>query len=200
MTIDPQRASPQDTYRLLTSCVVPRPIALVSTVSIDGIRNVAPFSFFNAVSAEPPIICFCPSPRQPPKDTLVNVRETREFVVNIVSEAMAEAMNASSAPFPPDVDEFEMAGFTPVPSEAVTPPRVGESPVSLECRLHLIVEVSDRPFGGTLVLGEVVRFHVQDCVLRNGRIDADLLGAIARMGGIDYSRTRDRFSMRRPGA
>lgn len=198
MIIDPAADTGATSYRWLTNCVVPRPIAFVSTISTAGILNLAPFSFFNAICGEPPMVCFAPSHRTPPKDTLVNVKATGEFVVNMVSDALAAQMNETSALVPPEVDEFALAGLTPVPSAKVRPPRVGECLVSLECEVRQIIELSTKPDGGTLVIGEVVMFHVADELLVDGRIDSARLDAIGRMGGPVYTRTRDVFSMRRP--
>jgi flavin reductase (DIM6/NTAB) family NADH-FMN oxidoreductase RutF len=205
LIVDPSAASHLDVYKLMIGSIVPRPIALVSTRSEQGISNLAPFSFFTGVSANPPVICFCPirrtspEPRPDPyKDTLRNITRTREFVVNVVSEEIGEKMNITSGEYPPEVDEFEVAGFTAIPSEVVKPARVAESHVQMECRLYLALEVSALPGGGNLVLGEVVRFHVADHLVDNFRIDPDKLGAIGRMGGNSYSRTRDRFDMIRP--
>jgi len=132
------------------------------------------------------------------KDTPRNIQETREFVVNVVSNEFAEQMNACSAEFSPDVDEFEISGLTPVLSDVVQPPRVGESKISMECRLVRIVAVSELPLGGSLVLGEVLRFHIAEWLFDEFRIGADELRAIGRMAGSDYVRTTDRFSMARP--
>jgi flavin reductase (DIM6/NTAB) family NADH-FMN oxidoreductase RutF len=201
LIVDPRDSGYQDVYKLLIGAIVPRPIAFVSTMSPEGVRNLAPFSFFTAVSANPPVICFSPSARQGQhrlKDTLFNIATTREFVVNIVSEEFAEKMNICSADFPPDVDEFEASGLTPVASDLVKPPRVAESHVQMECKLYLTIEVSELPGGGSLVLGEVVRFHVDDEYVDNFRIDADKLRAIGRMGGNVYTRTTDRFELVRP--
>ena len=135
----------------------------------------------------------------PKKDTLVNIEATGEFVVNICSEDFAAQMNSTAGEYPPDVDEFELSGLTAVPSEIVKPPRVKESRVNMECKLHQLVQVSDKFLGGTLVLGEVVRFHVQDSMVNSiGEIDADQLNAIGRMAGPVYVRTTDRFEMVRP--
>jgi flavin reductase (DIM6/NTAB) family NADH-FMN oxidoreductase RutF len=134
------------------------------------------------------------------KDTLANVRETREFVVNIVNEEIVEQMNMCSAEVPANVDEFAMSGLTPVASDLVNARRVAESPVSMECKLLQIVEISANPLGGNIVIGEVVCFHVDDRVIDAGswKIDAEKLRAVGRMSGYDYSRTRDRFSLVRP--
>ncbi len=204
-TLNPSEQSPQDNYKLLVGAVVPRPIAFVSTVDAKGVRNLAPFSFFTVASANPPVVCFCPMVRPsgarnlaPTKDTLRNIIDTREFVLNIVSEEFGEKMNATSADLPPEVDEFEVSGLTPVPSELITPPRVGESAVQMECRLEQVVHVSTEPLGGSLVLGQVLRFHIRESMLNNFRIDPDQLHAIGRMAGATYCRTRDRFEMERP--
>jgi len=171
-TLVPAEQKPQDIYKLLVGSVVPRPIAFVSSMDVDGIRNLAPFSFFTVASANPPIVCFCPMMRgtgshglQPTKDTLRNIIATREFVVNIVSEEFAVQMNACSAELSPEVDEFVVSGLTPVASDVVRPPRVGESHVQMECRLQQVIHVSTEPLGGSLVLGEVVRFHVSALLL-----------------------------------
>ncbi len=201
MIIDPREAGHQNIYKLLIGAVVPRPIAFVSTLSRDGIRNLAPFSFFTAVSANPPVICFCPLRRPGPdpyKDTLRNILATKEFVVNIVSEEFVDKMNACSADFPPEVDEFEASGLTPIPSDLVKPPRVAESHVQMECKLYLTIEFGELPGSGNLVLGEVVRFHVDDQYFDDFKIDPDKLRPIGRMAGATYTRTTDRFEMVRP--
>ena len=146
-------------------------------------------------------VCFCAATRSGPrpyKDTLRNIEATGEFVVNIVSEDFAEKMNATSAEVPPEIDEFLLAGLTPLASDLVKPPRVAESRIHLECRLRQLVPISDKPGGGTLILGDVLRFHVQEDLFLDFRIDPDKLQAIGRMGGPTYCRTRDRFNMPRP--
>jgi len=199
MIIDPKTVPANVSYRVLVGSVVPRPIAFVSTVSPEGVYNLAPFSFFNAVCGDPPVICFSPVWRNPPKDTLANIRASGEFVVNIVSEEFAEKMNLCSGEYPPDVDEFKMSGLTPVPSDLVRPPRVAESHVNMECKLLQLIEISAKPMGGNIVIGEVVRFHVDDAVIDGAyKIDADKLRAVGRMSGYDYARTRDRFALVRP--
>jgi flavin reductase (DIM6/NTAB) family NADH-FMN oxidoreductase RutF len=201
MTIDPCNHEPRDIYKLMTGAIVPRPIAFVSTISADGIRNLAPFSFFAGVSADPPVLCFCPMVRGSDgtqKDTLHNVEATGEFVVNVVSEEIVPQMNLSSGEYPPDVDEFVVSGLTPVESDLVKPPRVGEARISMECRLRQIVPVSDKPLGASIVLGEILRFHVQDEIIENFKINPERLRAVGRMGGPTYTRTRDRFDLERP--
>lgn len=201
MIIDPAAAGVQDVYKLMVGVIVPRPIAFVSTIGADGVRNLAPFSFFTAVSANPPVICFSPMVRGGGggrKDTLHNIEATGEFVLNVVSEDFAQQMNACSGDYPPEVDEFAVSGLTPLPSDLVKPARVGESKVNMECRLVQVVHVSPKPLGGSLVLGEVLRFHVADELFDNFRIDPDVLRPIGRMGGPTYTRTTDRFNMERP--
>lgn len=202
MTILPAEQSPQDVYKLMVGAIIPRPIAFVSTLSAAGVRNLAPYSFFTACSANPPVIVFSPMRRRrsgaPLKDTLANIEETREFVVNVVAEEFAQQMNLCAGEYPPEVDEFDVSKLTPIVSEAVKPPRVAESPVQMECRLLQIVTVSDQPLGGSLVLGEVVRFHVNEAVLTDGKIDPAKFHAIGRMGGPMYTRITDRFEMERP--
>jgi len=199
--INPADHDYRNVYKLMVGVIVPRPIAFVSTVSADGIRNLAPFSFFTGISANPPVICFSPMIRASDgsrKDTLRNIEAVKEFVVNVVSEEFAEKMNICSAEFPPEVDEFAMSGLTPVPSDLVKPPRVKESHINMECRLVQVVDVSAKPLGGSLVLGEVLRFHIDDALFDDFKIDPDRLHPIGRMGGPTYTRTTDRFNMARP--
>jgi flavin reductase (DIM6/NTAB) family NADH-FMN oxidoreductase RutF len=200
--IDPGQYPAPEIYKLMISLIVPRPIAFVSTLDAAGVRNLAPFSYFTGCSTNPPVVCFCAAVRSgplPQKDTLRNVMATGEFVVNIVSEEFAEKMNLCSAEVPPNVDEFDLSGLTPLPAELVKPPRVAESKAQMECRLRQIVPVSDKPGGGSLVLGDVLRFHVQESLLMDGlKVDPDKLNAIGRMGGPTYTRTHDRFEMQRP--
>ena len=200
-SIDPSANTPENIYKLLIGLIVPRPIAFVSTLDGQGIHNLAPFSYFTACSSNPPVVCFCAGVRsepRPQKDTLRNIEATGEFVVNIVSEDFAEKMNATSAEVPPEIDEFLLAGLTPLASELVKPARVAESRIQLECGLRQVVRVSDKPGGGILILGDVLRFHIQDDLLDGFKIDPDKLKAIGRMGGSSYCRTRDRFNMARP--
>lgn len=185
---------------MMIGAIVPRPIAFVSTVSPEGVNNLAPFSFFTGVSADPPVICFCPirNGHGALKDTRNNIERTRDFVVNVVSEELAEQMNATSAFFPPEVDEFAVSGLTPTQSDLVTAPRVKESRVSMECRLLEIVDFSQKPLGGCLVIGQIVRFHIDDSCIEQFRIDPGKLRAIGRMAGNIYVRTTDRFDLIRP--
>jgi flavin reductase (DIM6/NTAB) family NADH-FMN oxidoreductase RutF len=188
-------------YQLLISCVVPRPIAFVTTLSPAGVVNLAPFSFFNGIGGNPAAVMFspCNSRTGKPKDTVVNLRHLGEFVVNAVPYSIAEAMNEASYEFPPDVSELESCGFTALPSIRVKPPRVAESPVHMECRLIQIVPVGTGPLAANVCIGEVVCFHVADgYLLPDGTVDITKLDAIGRLGGELYSFTRDRFRLPRP--
>jgi flavin reductase (DIM6/NTAB) family NADH-FMN oxidoreductase RutF len=188
-------------YKLLIGSVVPRPIAFVSTVNPEGVFNVAPFSFFTVASANPPVLVFSVArraARDPRKDTLRNITTSREFVVNVVSEEIGEKMNLCAGEYPPEVDEFEVSGLTPISSDLVKAPRVAESPINMECRLLYTIEMAGFEGSGNLVLGQVIRIHVDDAVVDNYRIDADKLRAIGRMAGNTYTRTQDRFDMIRP--
>ncbi|SPE21668.1 conserved hypothetical protein [Candidatus Sulfotelmatomonas gaucii] len=201
LTLDPAQIAYSDIYKLMIGIIVPRPIAFVSTLDSSGIRNLAPFSYFTACSSNPPMVCFSTTVRSGPrpyKDTLENVRATGEFVLNTVTEEIAERMNITSADVPPEVDEFALSGLTPIASDLVKPPRVAESKAQMECRLHQIVATSDRPGGGFLIIGEVLRFHVLESLLDGYKVDPEMLKAIGRMGGPTYVRTHDRFEMQRP--
>ena len=203
MIVDPAREDPGNVYKLMIGVIVPRPIAFVSSISSAGVLNLAPFSFFTGISANPPVICFSPMIRGSDgmkKDTLRNIEETKEFVVNVVSEDFAGKMNICSAEFPPEVDEFQVSGLTPVASDLVKPPRVAESHVNMECRLLEIVHVSAKPLGGSIVLGAVLRFHVDNALFDDFKIDPDKLRPIGRMAGPSYTRTTDRFDLIRPKA
>ena len=197
--IDPKTIPAPIAYQILTGAVIPRPIGFISSISAGGVVNLAPFSFFNAICGEPPMVMFCPMNRCPPKDTLLNVTATREFVANIVSQDIAEAMNLTAADYAFEVNEFDVSGLTPVPSQIVKPPYVKESPVSMECKAVQIIELSDKPWGGTIIIGEVLLFHVRDSIIdKDMFIDPDKLNPIARMGGPSYSTIKDRFDMIRP--
>ena len=201
LRFDPAEDSPADIYKLMIGVIVPRPIAFVSSLDEHGVRNLAPFSYFTGCSTNPPVICFVCAVRSgplPTKDTLRNVLATREFVVNIVSEDFANKMNLTSAEVAPDVDEFTLSGLTPLASDLINPPRVAESRVHMECRLRQVIHISDRPGGGSLVLGNALRFHVDESIIDGHKVDPAKLNAIGRMGGPTYVRTHDRFDMNRP--
>lgn len=202
MLIDPKEQSSKDSYKLIIGSILPRPIALVSTISKDGIRNLAPFSFFMGVCSRPPTIAFAPAVRASDakeKDTLNNIRNTGEFGVNIVSEDFAEKMVKTATEFPPEVDEYTESGLTPVQSKIIRPPLVQEARVRYECKLDRIVQVGDGlPGSGYIVLGEIVMFHVDENLFSEGRIDVQKLKAVGRMAGRDgYCRTGDLFEIER---
>ena len=179
-----------DLYQLLTGLVVPRPIAWVSTVGVDGVRNLAPHSYFNLVSHDPPHVAFsCTGVR----DTLKNLRATGEFVVNVVSSDLVEQMNRTATDFPPEHDEFAWAGLTAVPSVQVVAPRVAEARAHLECRLAQEVPVGR----ATLVIGEVVQVHVDPGVWRAGQVEPSLLDPLCRLGGTRYARLGEIFTLAR---
>ncbi|HET9328476.1 MAG TPA: flavin reductase family protein [Candidatus Eisenbacteria bacterium] len=195
MFIDPAAMEQRHLHHFLISVIVPRPIAFVSTVGADGSHNVAPFSYFNLISSRPPLVGISVNRRAAgPKDTARKVRETGEFVVNLVDEALSAKAVEASGEWPPDVDEFTLTGLTPARCEKVKAPRVLESPVNLECRLERVVEVGETDF----IIGEVVWAHVRDDVLRDGRVDPVLLKPVGRLGGDQYTVVREAFSMPRP--
>lgn len=201
MELDPDTLNTRTMYEWMIHSILPRPIAWVSTHSPSGVANLAPFSFFQGVCARPPTLLFCPVNHRDgsPKDTLRNIEATGEFVVNTVSAADAETMNATSAMLPPDAGEFDRFGVASAPSVKVRTPRVASAAVSFECRLDRIIRVSEGPAGGNLVLGRIVWMHVADSVVgASGYPDPDRLDLVGRMGGTDYLRTRDRFSLDRP--
>jgi flavin reductase (DIM6/NTAB) family NADH-FMN oxidoreductase RutF len=186
-------------YAILASLVTPRPIAWVTTLGPDGIVNAAPFSFFNVLGAEPPIVGFCPGDRAVgmPKDTARNIRLNHEFVVNLVDESVAEAMNRTAATLPYGQSEISAAGLTIKPSSVVKPPCIAEAPASLECQEWGTLQIGDN----RLVIGLVKRVHVRDELFDPAklRIRSEKLHVIGRMAAPHwYCRTRDRFEMRRP--
>ncbi|MEC9308447.1 MAG: flavin reductase family protein [Chloroflexota bacterium] len=187
-------------YRVLTGVVVPRPIAFVSTVSSEGVPNLAPYSFFNVVASDPPTIVFSSSRHTglKRKDTLANIEETGEFVVNVVVDDIAEAMNMTAAEFPEDVDEFEISGLTPIASDLVKAPRVSESPVNMECRLNQIIPLGNDGHANGLVIGEIVLMHVRDDLIDGHRINHQLLKPTGRLAGSMYCHTSDVYEMPRP--
>lgn len=204
MELDPAALPPSDRYKLLIGCIVPRPIAFVSTLSPDGRPNLAPFSFFNGVGSDPMTLLFCPANNADggEKDSLRNAKPrseggTGEFVVNIAVEAYERAVAACAEPLPYGHSEFDLAGLSTAPSIKVSPPRVALSPVAFECRTTQVVRTNPgRPAGGNIVIGEIVHVFVRDDLF-NDRFHTDpaRLAAIGRMGGLGYCRTRDRFEM-----
>lgn len=207
MNVLPSSLSHRDLYNVILNSVAPRPIAWVSTISASGLPNLAPFSFFNAVCVDPPLLAFAPGLRAPkssdssngePKDTLRNIRETKEFVISIVTYDLLEPMNITSGEYSSDVNEWELAKVTPEGPQLVRPARVKESPVSFECNLYQILDFSPAPTSSSLVIGQVVSIHVDDAHIKDGRIDRNSLDLIGRMGGIQYTRTKTRVELARP--
>jgi len=200
--LDPAKLEPSDVYALLVGCVVPRPIAFVSSLSRDGVANLAPFSFFNAGGAHPPSLVFSPvtSGAGRDKDTLHNVAATGEYVVHISPWGLRERMNQASADYPPEVDEFVEAAFTKAPSVKVKPWRAAECPVAMECRLFKIVEHGSGPLRANYVIGEVVYFHIAEALLNGLRVDSAALDAIGRLGGPMYTHVTKEsvFNLPRP--
>ena len=201
MTLDFETLAPRDAYAWMISAITPRPIAWVSTISADGKTNLAPFSFFQGVCAKPPTLIFCGSHDRTgkQKDSVINVRQVPEFVVNIVPHALAEPMNLTAAPLPHGESEFEKFGIASAPSVKVKPLRVAAAPVAFECRLDRIVDLGDGPSGSSVVFGRIVHAHVSDAILgEDGQIDPRKLDTIGRMGGDLYTRTTELFSITRP--
>jgi flavin reductase (DIM6/NTAB) family NADH-FMN oxidoreductase RutF len=183
---DPTALSTIARARLITRLVAPRPIAFVSTLSAEGVGNLAPFSFFNA-GGHSPMSCVFSAGRDrhcAGKHTLANIEATGQYVINVSTRAMAERINKASFEYPANVDEFDVTGFTRVPSVRVKPPRVGESPISLECELHTIVPHGSGPGSASYIIGEIVLIHVDDSVCVDGLPDERLVGLVAR-GGAD---------------
>ena len=201
MILDPNEIPFQETHKLMIGSIIPRPIAFVSTRSKDEKNNVAPFSYFNGVCSKPPTIMFAPARRGwngEEKDTLINIRDTEEFVVNIVSESFAEKMVMCATDFDSDVDEFKISGLTPTNSQKIKPPRVGEAKISFECKLNQIVEIGDGTAGsGFVVIGTIVLFHIDDGIYDNGRILTDKLEPLGRLAGNWYTRSTDTLKIDR---
>ena len=192
------------THNIYKSLVVPRPIGWISTVNKEGIVNLAPFSFFNAVSENPPCVIYCPNGWKPgtqePKDSLVNAEETGEFVFNMCTYELREQMNATSMNAPNNIDEMALAGLESAPCELVKPPRVKASPIVLECKYLQTVKLPEPGDGSSnnLVIGQVVGIHVSDEVITDGIIDIHKVNPISRLGYLDYASLGQVFSMKRP--
>jgi len=195
LEIDPAQLDRRAAYKLMISLIVPRPIAWVSTISPGGSLNLAPFSYFNGISSHPPIVMIAVGARRGErKDTWRNIEQTREFAISVVVPELVDAMVLSSGEFPPEVDEFKEAGVTPIDSTRIKPPRIAESPVSLECTLEKIVEVA----GSALILGRVVLYHVREDLLVEGSVDPRKLMPVARLGDDYYSHLGEVFKRSRP--
>ncbi|MGH6914667.1 MAG: flavin reductase family protein, partial [Geminicoccales bacterium] len=198
MKFDLRTLAPGERYKLLGGLVVPRPIALVTTRTRDGRDNAAPFSFFNVLAEEPPLVVLGlgVNAEGGAKDTTNNIRDTGEFVINLVDEPMAEAMNFCAIDFPPEISEIEVAGFRLLPSESIAPARIAEAPVNMECRRLMTLQPGPERY---IVLGEVLVIHVREGIVDPDslRIDRDAYAPVGRLFGGGYVRTRDRFDIPR---
>ncbi len=199
MEIDIKSLDTKQIYKLMTSIIVPRPIAWVSTVSKDGIYNLAPFSYFAGISSDPPLLLISVGSKETKekKDTWQNIEDTGEFVVNMVTKDTLEKMNITALPFDKEIDEFEKAGLTPVPSSVVKAPRVKESPVNIECKRFEIIQIGKMG----IILGEVLKVHVKEDILNEkGYVDTTKLEIIGRLGGANYClvNKENTFELRRP--
>ena len=200
MQFDPQELEQTAIYKLLTGIIIPRPIGWISTISEDGINNLAPFSYFNAVGDDPPHVMFSTvHSNNSNKDTLNNVLATKQFVVNMVTEDLVAQMNRTSQPISANESEFELAGLTPIASSLVLPPRVKESKITMECEMvhHYKLENS-KTGGATIVIGKIVLFHIDESVLLdNYKINLETYQPIARLAGSNYSKIGEIFSLKR---
>ena len=199
MIYDPAEHPFSETHKLMIGSIVPRPIALVSTTSNNGINNLAPFSYFNGVCSKPPTIMFAPARRGwdgKEKDTLINIRNTKEFSINIVSEDIGEKMVKCSTDYKKEVDEFSKSGLSPIPSKKIKPPIVSDSKISIECILNQIVQIGKNDAGsGFIVIGTIVLFHIDDIVYDNGRIILEKLQPLGRIAGNGYVRSTNTFDI-----
>lgn len=198
-TFVPTEIDPTDVYKLMTGLVVPRPIGWIGTADGEGRVNLAPYSFFQCVATNPPVVIFSAGVSDGhQKDSLLNARSTGEFTCNMVSMATAEAMNKSAAPLDRGESEFDFAGLTPLDSESIAAPRVSEASASFECRVQQVIELGSAPIEHAVVFGEVVRIHVDDEILDGTRVDFEKLDALGRLAGNYYASTRDRLDITRP--
>jgi flavin reductase (DIM6/NTAB) family NADH-FMN oxidoreductase RutF len=200
MKIDPATLDRKSAHDVMVGVALPRPIAFISTAGENGIYNLAPYSFFIPLSAKPAIVGVGIGRKRDgsKKDTLVNIEFSKDFVINVVTESLAEAMNQTSGEYPPEVDEFQVAKLTPERADLVKAPMVAESPVRMECRLLQILEYGEFPSIQNFVIGEVIRVHVKDEFWADGEIQSSRLKTIGRMGGDFYCRTTNIFEMKRP--
>jgi flavin reductase (DIM6/NTAB) family NADH-FMN oxidoreductase RutF len=199
--IDPAELNWREAHKILTSVIVPRPIGFVSTIGEDDVFNLAPFSFFAGICIKPMYVGFSIERKknQQKKDTLINIEFSKTFVVNVVTEILAEAMNKASQDYPSHVDEFKEIGLTPLKADIVKSPMVAESPINLECCLVEILEFGDASKRSNFIVGEVVRIHIKDELNFDDEIKPSQLKAIGKLGGAFYCRTMDMFEMKRPG-
>ena len=200
MQFDPNEMDQKSIYKLLTGTIIPRPIGWISTIGEDGVFNLAPFSYFNAVGDDPPHVMFSAGRGSTSnQDTLNNVLKTKQFVVNMVTEELVEQMNRTAQGIPPHESEFEFANLTPIPSIKIKPPRVKESPITMECELVHHYTLEDHKFGGsTILVGRVVLFHIAENILLEGcKINQENYQPISRLAGSNYSKIGEIFSVKR---
>ena len=204
LEIDPNDISIKELHQYLLSSIGPRPIALASTIDVNGINNVSPFSFFNVFSANPPILIFSPARRvrnNTTKDTLENIKKIKEVVINIVNEKIVEKMSLTSGEYPSEIDEFVKAGLTPIVSKKIKPKRVKESPVQLECKVNQIIELGNEGGAGNLIICEVIFIHINSSILNeNNEIEQDKIQLIGRLGNNWYCKAFDQalFEIQKP--
>nr|WP_263327419.1 flavin reductase family protein [Neobacillus sp. Marseille-Q6967] len=200
LSIDPKAISERDNYKFLIGSIIPRPIAFVTTLSKDGVLNGAPFSYFNIVSSNPPMISISiqrTGGRQ--KDTARNIMEKKEFVVHIVDEQNVEKVNQTAASLPPDQSEIELAKFTPTESARISVPGIKEAKIRMECRLEHLLELGGQGTSGCdLIIGKIVQYHIDEEIYQNGRIDPVGLAAVSRLAGTNYAKIGEIFQMERP--
>ncbi len=196
-TFDVEQLGGVDGYKLGSGLIVPRPIGWIGSIDSDGRTNLAPYSFFNMVSGVPPTFVFSPG-RLGRKDTLDNCHAVPEFTINIVTDEVVEAMNATAATLEAGVSEFDLPGITAIPSERIRPPRVGECKATIECVVDQIIDVGDAEAGNSLVIGHAVMFHVDDDLLDGTRVDQAALRAVGRHVGNTYSHASELFDIVRP--
>ena len=201
MDLKPSDLTTTERYKLMIGAIVPRPIAWVSTIDREGNFNLAPFSFFTAAARDPMTLIFCPSvpinEMRDKKDTLRNIEQVPEFVVNLTNEETAEAMNLTATILPPGQSEFEWAGLTPIASETISVPRVAEAPAAFECTLQQIITINEGPGGGYAVFGEVQHIHIRDDIYVDGYVNLEAFKPIGRLSGSNYTRVTDLFEMKR---
>lgn len=201
MDLDFSTLNTREIYQWMISTIMPRPIAWVSTISADGKTNLAPFSFFQGVCANPPTLMFVPVNTRDgsKKDTVRNIEAVPEFVVNLVSRDLSESMGQTAAMLPHGESEFEAFDIASEPSEKVRPPRVAEAPVAFECAFDQVVNIGEGPLAANVIFGRILTAHVDDALLStDGKPDSAKLDLIGRMGGEDYTTTRDTFTIERP--
>lgn len=195
LSFDPNEQTERENYKLLTGTIIPRPIAFVTSEAADGTVNAAPFSYFNAISSKPPMLTVSVQQKAgSSKDTARNIREKKEFVVHIVDEENVVEVNKTAASLPPDQSEIDLTAFTLIDSEAVSVPAVKQSKVRFECVLEQIVELGEVD----LIIGKIVRFHIDEAIYQDGRIQAETLKPVSRLAGTNYAKLGEIFSLERP--